>query len=363
VKMFLLPVLAVAGLSFGVYTVVQGAKEITPAQPIAEPTKAPYDVFVAGCGLIEASSENISVGAVVPGVVSEVLVSVGSQVNAGDPLFKLDDRSLQAELAVRRTALQVAQVQLERLQSQPRPEDVPPAEARVKEADASLADLKNQLAMRESVTDRRAISEQELQQARYAVTAGEAKYKEALAELNRLKSGAWKQDIEVSQAEVLAAEAQAQAVEAEIERLTVRAPIAGQVLQVKIRAGEYAQVGPLATPLMLLGNVATLHVRVDIDENEAWRVQQGAPAVAYARGNRNIQTNMEFVRFEPYVIPKHSLTGDSAERVDTRVLQVIYRFKPETLPLFVGQQMDVFIKALPLPLDTASVVAEKGPAL
>jgi hypothetical protein len=51
------------------------------------------------------------------------------------------------------------------------------------------------------------------------------------------------------------------------------------------------------------------------------------------------------VRFEPFVVPKKSLTGDSTERVDTRVLQVIYRIEDNKLPLFVGQQMDVFIDA------------------
>jgi len=38
----------------------------------------------------------------------------------------------------------------------------------------------------------------------------------------------------------------------------------------------------------------------------------------------------------------------STERVDTRVLQVIYRFQPDGLPIHVGQQMDVFIEALPI---------------
>ena len=47
--------------------------------------------------------------------------------------------------------------------------------------------------------------------------------------------------------------------------------------------------------------------------------------------------------YEPFVVPKKSLTGDSTERVDTRVLQVIYRVEDDALPLFVGQQMDVFI--------------------
>jgi hypothetical protein len=88
-----------------------------------------------------------------------------------------------------------------------------------------------------------------------------------------------------------------------------------------------------------------LNIRVDVDENEAWRVRSDASAVATVRGNANLKTALTFVRFEPFVLPKKSLTGDSTERVDTRVLQVIYRVEDDQLPLFVGQQMDVFIEA------------------
>ena len=99
---------------------------------------------------------------------------------------------------------------------------------------------------------------------------------------------------------------------------------------------------------MLLGNDTRLHVRVDIDENDAWRFRQGAPALAYVRGNPDLKTSLHFERFEPYVIPKQSLTGDSTERVDTRVLQVIYSFDEGALPVYVGQQMDVFVEAPPV---------------
>jgi hypothetical protein len=95
---------------------------------------------------------------------------------------------------------------------------------------------------------------------------------------------------------------------------------------------------------MILGSITPLHVRVDVDEHDAWRVQAGASAVASPRGNGSLRTPLEFVRFEPYVIPKKSLTGDSTERVDTRVLQIIYRVKDQNAPLYVGQQMDVYIE-------------------
>jgi hypothetical protein len=96
---------------------------------------------------------------------------------------------------------------------------------------------------------------------------------------------------------------------------------------------------------MLLGNTDVLVVRVDVDENDAWRVKEEAEAVAYVRGNADLKTPLKFVRIEPYVIPKRSLTGESTERVDTRVLQILYSFERGKLPIYVGQQMDVFVAA------------------
>ena len=114
-------------------------------------------------------------------------------------------------------------------------------------------------------------------------------------------------------------------------------------------AGAPAATATGEPPLILLGGVTPLHVRVDVDENDAWRVRTGAKAVGYLRGNMKITTPLTFVRFEPYVVPKKSLTGDSTERVDTRVLQVIFSFTRGELPIFVGQQMDIFIDATQIP--------------
>jgi multidrug efflux pump subunit AcrA (membrane-fusion protein) len=158
-----------------------------------------------------------------------------------------------------------------------------------------------------------------------------------------LKAGAWAPDIKIAKAEITTAEAQVKRLETDIERLTMRAPVAGEILQVNVRAGEYAQVGALAKPLILMGDTSRLNVRADVDENEGWKVHAEAPAKAAERGNSSQKVDLEFVRFEPYVVPKKSLTGDSTERVDTRVLQVIYRFKDTKVPFRVGQQMDVFI--------------------
>jgi hypothetical protein len=94
---------------------------------------------------------------------------------------------------------------------------------------------------------------------------------------------------------------------------------------------------------ILLGDISQLQLRVDVDESDAPRVRAGCTAVAFLKGSREKAIPLEFVRIDPYILPKKSLSGESTERVDTRVLQVIFRFKNPDFPVYVGQQMDVFI--------------------
>ena len=114
------------------------------------------------------------------------------------------------------------------------------------------------------------------------------------------------------------------------------------VLQVNLRPGEFVGTPP-NQPLIVLGDIDVLHVRVDIDENDIHRFRPGMKALAKLRGDPSRELPLRFVRVEPYVIPKKSLTGDNIERVDTRVLQVIYSVDAKETGLYVGQQVDVFL--------------------
>ncbi len=348
VRSIVIPALAVAGVCLAAYTVMKQNKPVVPAQPVAQPASPPYADRVAGAGLVEASSQNIAIGTQISGVVSKVYVKAGDRVEAGAPLFTIDERQTRAELAVREAALRSAEQSLAKLRAQPRAEEVPPAEAKVVEMKSMVADMEEQLRIMEAIEDPRAVSRDDLSRRRFAVPIMRARLVEAEANLSLLKSGAWAPDVAIAQAAIDSASAQVAQVKTELERLTVRAPMAGTVTQCNVRPGEFAQsggAGALATPLILFGNCDVLHVRVDIDENDAWRLKTDSPATAYVRGNAEISTKLTFVRVEPYVVPKRSLTGESTERVDTRVLQVLYAFDPKGLPVYVGQQMDVYIDA------------------
>jgi multidrug resistance efflux pump len=170
----------------------------------------------------------------------------------------------------------------------------------------------------------------------------EAALARAEAQLALLKAGAWQPEIAVAKAAVAKAEADAQRVETQIKLLRVAAPIKGQVLQVNVRRGEFVAT-PAAEPLLVMGQTATLHVRVDVDEQDISRYRTGAPGVAKLRGGSEKSFPLTFVRVEPFVVPKKSLTGENTERIDTRVLQVIYEIDPRGEELYVGQQVDVFL--------------------
>jgi HlyD family secretion protein len=345
IRKFLLPILAIAGLVFALRTVAAGARPVAISPPVADPAPAPFVTTIAGAGIVEARGQNIAVGTPIAGIVADVPVQVGDVVKSGAPLFRIDDRELAARLEVERAAQAAAQSEVARLESLPRPEDVPPAEARVAAAESVLADWKEQLRLAESLSDKRAMSTEEWSRRNFGVMGGEARLAETKADLARLRAGTWAPEIAVARAKAASAAAEAHAVEVELERLVVRAPSDCTVLQVNVRKGEFAPSGALSIPLVLVGDLSALHVRIDIDENDAWRLASGAKARAYVRGNGQLSTDLAFVRIEPYVVPKRSLTGDSTERVDTRVLQAIYRFDPKSLPVYVGQQMDVFIEA------------------
>jgi multidrug resistance efflux pump len=312
--------------------------------PLYAPPRSAFSNAVAAVGLIEPASEIIAVAAVVPGAITAVHVTPNATVQQGQPLFSLDDRDLRAEIAWRREALAVAKTRLQRLSALPRPEDIPIARAKVAAARAILADARQHLAFMAGLADRRAISAEELSRRRYAVTIAEAHLHEADAALKLLLAGAWQEDLRIARHEVAHAEAAVVRVEADLDRLTVRAPIDGIILKLNVRVGEYASAGHLEAALLLLGSAAPWHVRVDVNEEDAWRVRPEAPAKAWLRGNATHKLDLTFVRFEPYVIPKRALSGQPTERVDTRALQVIYRISSPDSSVFVGQQVDVFIE-------------------
>lgn len=285
-------VAALGAIAIVLGVVFDSGPALTTAAPAAPVAPAPFAVFVSGTGVVEPLDGSVAVGTPVAGIVAAVAVRPGDKVKPGGVLFRLDDGDVQAQ----RPALLAA----------------------VNEAQQRLAQVSELYQLALGVPDQRAVSAEEI--------------------LSRHSA------VKVAQAALATARARTRQLDLEAARRTVRARVAGDVLQVNLRPGEFAQPGA-GRPLILMASGERLAVRVDVDEFEAGRVKPGAAAFAAPRGRAALRLRLKFERIEPSIVARASLAGSGTERIDSRVLQVIYSVAPGQFAAMVGQQMDVTIEA------------------
>jgi len=267
---------------------------------IAPPPISIYQSAVAGSGILEARQENIELGVYFSGIVKELFVNVGDKVMRGQPLLVLDDDVIAAQIEVDKKAIDLKKATLEK--------------------------NKAELQRLEAVKDIRALSIDQLDDKRKDVLIATC-------------------DLEVAKAQLAQNEMTRQ-------KYTVISPKDGYVYKIDARPGEYLDNNIAyehLNPRLTIGDYNLMQLRVDVDEENAGRVRPNQNAIAYTKGLNKVKLDLEFIRIEPYVIPKQNLTGATTELVDTRVLQVIYAIKndPENphTPVYIGQQVDVYIEA------------------
>lgn len=286
-------ILAFLGIISAFWAIKKGMAPPPKTPLIVLPPQKPYPKGIAASGMIEALGENISIGSPENGIVQEIYIKVGQQVKKRDPLFRIDTRELESELRV--------------------------AEAKEEVARADHHRIHDQLSRLLSIKDSRAISQEELH-------SKENEASVALATLTHMKR-------------------EKEKIAGLVDRLIIRSPIDGMILQKNIKVGEYVLAANIDRPPIVMGDTSRLQIRADVDEQNASHIVHQAEAIAYPKNRPSYAIPLTFVRIEPYVIPKISLTGSSREKVDTRVLQVVYTFDShQDISLYVGQQVDVYIK-------------------
>jgi HlyD family secretion protein len=335
--------LALAGLGVGIAVVTTSTIDPPQIDPAARPSINPFGKGIAAAGMVEAATRNIELSAPEPGTVGEVLVQVNDAVTEGQPLFKMDARLLEAERLRAVAAQGVAEANHARLKSLPREEDLAPLRAVIAGARARYGDASAEYDNARQVHANRAASSAEVEHRRNAMLVAKAALDQAEAEYRRVNAGASEQELAVAVAQVNEARALVEAIEMRIERLTVRSPIAGSVLRREVEPGEFLG-GAMSGPAMVVGDLAQMHIRAQVDEEDLVRLNDGAKAVAVVRSATRPEVPLEQIRIEPMAVPKQQLLNLPTELVDTRVVQVVYRVKgDQPVRLFPGQMVDVFI--------------------
>ncbi|CAG0997291.1 Multidrug resistance protein MdtN [Phycisphaerales bacterium] len=338
-------VLSIVGLAIGVWA-VSTADEPPVELPLARPASVnPFEKGVAALGVVEPAGRDVGVVAPETELVARVLVEVGQRVSKSEPLFELDTRELQAELVRARAAVDAAQSEIDRWHALPRKEDIPPLEAALQRAQAVLMDRDDVLRITQEAAKRGSSNDREIAAAQFAAEAARADAARAKADLDRMNAGGWVPDLKVAESQLAQRRAEVDALTILLDRLTVRAPRDGVVLRRDIEEGEFASTDRRA-PALILGDLEHLAVRAQVDEEDISLVTPSSKAVGRTRGAAPVEISLKLIRIEPYARPKRDLTGDNAERVDTRVIDVVFDVAQNPrLPIYPGQAVDVFIQA------------------
>jgi HlyD family secretion protein len=351
--------LAIAGFVAGCIVAYASGRAARPLPPVFTPATDPYANGIYAQGIIESaqpSGANVSVFPEVAGTVKSIPVTEGQEVKRDEVLLVLDDATQRATTAQLHLQAQAAFATLEQLRVEPRKESLDVADAQVTSA-ATVAKTAEDAYARQRKAydlDPRAISKNSLDSAANTVASARASLEVARKQRNLIAAGAWSYEIETQARQYDALNAAYQSANALLRKYTLRAPTDGRVLAINATVGGYVSTqGAYDTytrgmdPVIVLeGSRRTqLQVRCFVDEILVPRLPAGARMTAQMspRGS-SVRIPLEFLRIQPLLSPKTQLSDQRQERVDVRVLPILFRFSPpRDVVLYPGQLVDVFI--------------------
>jgi HlyD family secretion protein len=347
------------GVTAGIVGAAVSSRRQPPQPPVFEPAANPYPDGIYANGIVEsdqAHGSNVNLYPEVSGTVVEVPVHAGQAVKRGDPLVLIDDRVQRATAEQLEAQARAAKVALDELQAQPRPETLQVSQAQLGAAEAAARQARDSYDKLQHAydADAHAVSRDTLDTARNAWLVADANRVTAQRSLDLVRAGAWVYDVNNQQATYQSLLKASLGARTLLSKYTLRAPADGIVMAANVNDGNYVSPqGAYNTytqatndPLVVFGtSPRTLDVRVYVDEILIPRLAAASDikAAMFIRGTTT-SIPLEFVRIEPYVSPKISLSDERQERVDLRVLPVIFRFKAgEKASAYVGQLVDVYI--------------------
>ncbi len=330
-----------------------------PPPPAFPPPQDPYPAGLYANGIVESAQshgENVNVYPEVTGVVRAIYVAEGQTVGAGTPLLALDDSVQRATVEQERAQAEAARALLAELRAEPRREILAVSRAQVTAARANLRTSRDSWHKQRASwrIDHRSVSRDALDSARNAVRAARANLLVARRQLQLTRAGAWVYDIRNQERQAEALEKAWASGEALLAKYVLRAPADSVVRSIGAAVGSYLSpqgvydgyTGGFDPPVVLSHeDHGDLQLRCFVDEVLIPRLPPlgQLTGTMFVRG-RAAGIPLSFVRVQPYVSPKIELANERLERVDLRVLPLIFRFQPPgDASVYPGQLVDVYL--------------------
>jgi len=255
--------------------------------------KLPFKHFIAGTGVIEPTSKNIIIGSEVSGVINKVYKKNNQTIKRGDLLFSLNDNVVENKL-------KYAQVQ------------------------RAILFAKLQLAKHqyELIKEFKKLSPDMVTSKQFSLTKD--KYQLALISLEALDE-------------------KLKVIKKQKSFYKIYSPINGRILNSTLTVGSYFNKNNPNKSLVI--GSKKLNLQVSIDEYDIWRFKENTSAIAFVRGNQKIKIKLAYLYTIPYLVQKNIFSGKNTEKIDTKVLRIVYQLPDNiSFPLYVGQQLDVFVQ-------------------
>jgi HlyD family secretion protein len=292
-------------------------------------------------GLIEPKSGQIKILSTAIGPITRVLVHPNDKVLTGQLLVTLDDQEALAQVESSRDQVSMRRRQRND-QAAGKAADRRKAEDAVAEAEATV------ITAREAFDDAAIAisgghgSTADLIKARATLTDAEDTLTQKRAALRKLEDRSGTPLPTENEGALNVARANLWAAEVGLEKLKIRAPIAGTVLQVNAKLGELASPSS-PEPLVVLGDLSALRVRAELDERDIGEVKIGQRVVIRADAFPGRDFHGTVASIAPIVQAGRINSPNSRNLTDFDVTQVKIDLT-DPGPLLVGMKVDVYFE-------------------
>jgi HlyD family secretion protein len=316
-------------------------KPEAPPVAAAAPTPARPKLVVAA-GRVEPASEEIRIASELDGRLRRVLVMEGDAVRAGQIIAELENGDYAARVALAQAETKQREAALARLRNGSRQEDRRASDATVREAEIVVDNARIEFERRRSLLERGAIARTELDSTEREYRVAQARLEAAKERRAVLEQETRPEDLLRAEADLAAARARLQEMQALLAKTIIRSPLNAVVLKRMRKSGESVSSDGVV-PIVTLGDTQRLHVRMDVDEADVDRVRPGLRAWVTASAYGEQRFTGTVLRLEPMLGRKNIRTEEPSERVDTKILESIIELDANA-KLPVGLRVDAFIE-------------------
>jgi ABC exporter DevB family membrane fusion protein len=342
-KWIVLPAAALGGIVVLNLAALCAREKPAAASPATGPV-TPL-VLAAGPGRVEPISEEISVSAQVSGRLQEVFIEEGDRIAQGQVIAVINNVEYLARVRSAEAERRLKEADLRRVIHGARDQERREAGATLAEAEAVVENARVELSRRQSLLKEGVISREEADGAERQARVAQARADAAREHHDLLEADAREEDRARAESEVALAHARLDEARAFYEKTFVRAPISGVVIRKHRKSGESVST-EFDSPIVTIADRSALRVRVDVDEVDVSKIAVGQRAYVTADAFDGVTFWGRVVRVGQVLGKKNVRTDEPAERVDTKILEVLVQLDDgHELPL--GLRVQAFIVGKP----------------